>query len=188
MGFDFASAYNALIACNGKVDEALEFLLSSSQVAPAVTANAQSSQESFRSAASVKAGEAAMKRANAGKVKSISTRDTQGYRKKNKLKQSLKASNTAIPVENEILTSNTEQKKHRSNVSTSDGDVRISIPTKMSDKPQEEQIIRCVKRLSFYPRTVETLLKTFTLLKNDPTNDAYRKFIVLVLAINVSLK
>lgn len=51
---------------------------------------------------------------------------------------------------------------------------KYRVPEKLADKSLQEQVKRCVTRISSFPRTVETLLKTVSSLQKDPDNSSYR--------------
>lgn len=52
---------------------------------------------------------------------------------------------------------------------------KYRVPEKLTDKSLEEQVKRCVARVSSFPCTVETLLKTISSLQSDPRNWKYRR-------------
>jgi len=49
------------------------------------------------------------------------------------------------------------------------------MPTQMKDKTKEEQILRCTKRLSPHPLAVDTLLRSLTAIRTNPSDPKYRK-------------
>lgn len=51
----------------------------------------------------------------------------------------------------------------------------VTMPTQMKDKSKEEQIMRCAKRLAPHPHAVDTLLRAFRFIRQNPDNEKYRK-------------
>ena len=51
----------------------------------------------------------------------------------------------------------------------------LKIPEVLSKKPKEEQIKRSSKRLSPHPLAIDTLLRTITMIQQNPTNPKYRR-------------
>jgi len=51
----------------------------------------------------------------------------------------------------------------------------VKMPTQMKDKSKEEQIIRCTKRLSPHPLAVDTLIRSLTAIRANPSDPKYRK-------------
>ena len=172
MGFDSEMVMNALAAADGDVDVALEILLSSSSERGTVVESSASAPLA-RSAASVKAGQAALQRAE-------NRNGTDRRRGKKKVNATIDVSKRKTGFENLTSQTTANVKLPSSSASTNlNGNVpnhlSTNLPSKISDKSLEEQVTRCVERVAPYPRTVETFLLTFTKLKNNPDNDIYRK-------------
>mmetsp|Transcript_6007 Transcript_6007/g.9023 ORF Transcript_6007/g.9023 Transcript_6007/m.9023 type:complete len:291 (+) Transcript_6007:1-873(+) len=49
------------------------------------------------------------------------------------------------------------------------------MPTQMKDKSKEEQILRCTKRIAPHPLAVDTLLRAFMFIRQNPNEEKYRK-------------
>ncbi len=52
---------------------------------------------------------------------------------------------------------------------------KVKIPTQMKDKSKEEQILRCTKRIARHTLAVDTLLRAFTFIRQNPDDDKYRR-------------
>jgi len=170
MGFDEVSARNALIAAGGNNDAALEMLLAN-QSAVHQQQPQQSQVSSARSAASIRAGEAALARHGGGGLKV--KRNTGVGKSKDK-----KLSSISTTATNSRTTSTAGSVLHRQNPTTRslvDQHPNITLPKKLSDKSLEDQVTICVSRMVGRPRTVETFLKTCETLRSNPDHDAYRK-------------
>jgi hypothetical protein len=179
MGFDKESAKIALEMTNYNLEEATHHLLSNQEALSSHSAAASSSQSrsnannrSNRSAAIIRAGEAA---ANRAKNSSVKFGSNQIQKKKNTAASSNR--NTSTTTSRTATTSaNTFPTSSTMNTHTvSKTHPKVTMPTKMKDKSKEEQILRCSKRLAPYPHAVDTLLQAFTFVKNYPHNSKYRK-------------
>lgn len=51
----------------------------------------------------------------------------------------------------------------------------VKVPTKMSEKTKEEQILRSADRLKSSPQALDTLYKTLKTVQSNPTNPKFRK-------------
>merc|ERR1712137_1173468 len=163
---------------NYNLEEATHHLLSNQEALSSHSAATSSSQSrstahnrSNRSAAIIRAGEAAANRAQNSSTKF-------GSNQIQKKKSSAASSNRTTSTSRTATTSTNNFPS--SLVSTSKQTIskthpKVTMPTKMKDKSKEEQILRCSKRLAPYPHAVDTLLQAFTFVKNYPHNSKYRK-------------
>mmetsp|Transcript_1676 Transcript_1676/g.1994 ORF Transcript_1676/g.1994 Transcript_1676/m.1994 type:complete len:1452 (-) Transcript_1676:196-4551(-) len=175
MGFSESESRTAIQTCTGNVDQALEFLLSqqsltshSTTTLPASSAGRSSedtdlqraleaslkketstASKPVRSAASTRAGQAALSRFDTKATNSTSGR----VRKPNptsKPKSSVPSTSISIAHPN------------------------TKTPALLKNKPKEEQIQRCARRLSSHAYAVDTLHRCLSQLKTHPTNPKYR--------------
>jgi len=125
------------------------------------------------SAAALKAGQAAAVRAeNAnrrfganGKVLCKKEKQSTSLGRNNEISTS--SSNAYVANSTGSIASKTKRiSKHHPNV---------KIPVQMKDKSKEEQILRCTKRLAPYPLAVDTLLRAFMFIRQNPDEDKYRR-------------
>ena len=173
MGFDEVSARNALIAADGNNDAALEMLLANQSAVQ----QQQTQESSTRSAASIRAGEAALARHGGG-----SGSGGGGLKVKRKTgvgkSKDEKFSSISTNATNSRTASAAGSVLHRQNPTTRslvDQHPNITLPKKLCDKSLEDQVTICVGRMVGRPRTVETFLKTCETLRSNPDHDAYRK-------------
>ena len=181
MGFTKTQAENALIASKGNVEEAANLLLSEDSLVGSSTSSSLSSRADVhveseeeelqrairesqisasnkaRSAAAVRAGEAAMRRA---------TNSSKSFGSNRKILNSYSKDKASSPLIPNIA---------RKNASLSSDHPNVKVPTKMKDKSKEEQILRCASRLAPYPLGIDTLLKAFIMIRDHPNDDKYRK-------------
>ena len=170
MGFDSEMAVNALAAADGNVDEALEILLSSLPLDLPVQ---EQELPPLRSAPSVKAGQAALRRVES---RNGSKATNKSKVNKSTVKRRVPVQNSSsVNVSNSMLSTPIASSKSYSNSNIVSSHLTTNLPTKISEKTLEEQVTRCVERLTPYPRTVETLLLTLSKLRNNPDNDTFRK-------------
>ena len=184
MGFAKSHAENALEATGGNLEEATNHLLtnqsvldsdssSTSQVGNSNDGNqhqddknreiSRSSNFTARSAASIRAGEAAARRFNA---------PNKFAKNKNNGKRSNKTSPASTLSSTKTRTSSKSNKHQQQHFEAKHS---IQIPDRLANKSKEEQILRCAQRLAPYPLAVDTLLQAFTCIKNDPGNVKFRK-------------
>jgi len=189
MGFAKGHAENALEATGGNLEEATNHLLTnqsvldsdSSSTSQAGNSNdgnqhqddknreiSRSSNFTARSAASIRAGEAAARRINApnkfAKNKNKNKNKNNGNKGSNKTSPTLTLSSTK-----------TSSKSNKHDQQHFEAKHSIQIPDRLANKSKEEQILRCAQRLAPYPLAVDTLLQAFTCIKNDPGNVKFRK-------------
>jgi hypothetical protein len=179
MGFNRSLAENALVASNGNVEQATNLLLSQGSLVSSSTSSSVSglgeeeeeeqlqrairesqisaSNHKARSAAAVRAGEAAMKRA---------TNATKTFGSNGKVFNPNSKGHTTSSLLPNVANKNTSLSSLHPNV---------KVPTKMKDKSKEEQILRCASRLAPYPLGVDTLLKAFIMIRDHPNDEKYRK-------------
>jgi hypothetical protein len=127
------------------------------------------------SAASIRAGQAAASRAENANRR-FGTNGKVIAKKENKKKSIQKTSYTS---------SNTTAFNQPSSTSVTNmlkpgkGDLKdhpnVKMPTQMKDKSKEEQILRCAKRIAPHPLAVDTLLRAFVFIRENPDNVKYRK-------------
>jgi len=126
--------------------------------------------KSNQSAASVKAGQAAL-----GRFQNSSTTYGANGIKKKKSTATTKSNNTnSSSKKNNTSKSNTNNTNNTNYKTTKFEHPNVKVPTKMSDKTKEEQILRCTKRLSTNSLAIDTLLKSFTTIRDKPTQDKFR--------------
>jgi hypothetical protein len=169
MGFDKTQAANALEATNGDLEQATNHLLTNQSVLeqqqqqnghPSQRQSQQhqnqnqNRQNQHRSAASIRAGQAAASRFE-------DRANSKFAPKKKKPTRTQKLGKLQPQTEQQQ-----PYKAHHPNV---------KMPPKLSSKTKEEQILRCANRLAPHPSAVDTLLNAFTFIQNHPDNDKYRK-------------
>ena len=200
MGFDAAQARNALHVTNGDIDQAATLLLTSGGIdsAPAPPTNEKAIQNaieeslqseenrllrqaqeasvaSHRSAAVVRAGEAAARRAAEASQKFGNANKTVGKPSKQtgSLHDPLDLTKQQDTTSNEQVLPTKYEKPRKEAVSQYHP--QVMVPAKLQDKTKEEQILRCANRLKFHPLAVDTLHRALSAVQNDPANDKYRK-------------
>lgn len=185
MGFDRTHALNALEATGGNVEEAVNHLLTNQEaLAKATTIGSVTSDfhsnvdgETRRgrqvSAASLRAGQAAAQRAK-------NSSNTFGSNKavlSNKISQSKKGTRSNVSTSKNV-------KKNVQGTSTTNHSTRniisghhpgVKVPSKMTEKSKEEQILRCSQRLAPHPLAVDTLLQALISVRDHPLNEKYRR-------------
>jgi UBA/TS-N domain/PUB domain/UBX domain len=211
MGFDGATASQALQATNGNVDQAAELLLlaSSASVLPGGPGGQHQQQQQqqqqtvidltgndgraaedddsevmrrvlqqsvddeqnrrqvqLQSAASRRAGEAALARAGARAATSHSPTSRNAAARTTKAPTNGKQ--PSAPSASSVSISSTASKL----LAAHHPEVKV-IP-KLQDKSKEEQVLRCADRLKNSPQAVDTLLRALTTIRDHPHDDKYR--------------
>jgi hypothetical protein len=165
MGFDKIQCENALEATNGDLEQATHHLLANQSVLdqePQLQNNNQdsnntSSTNRHRSAAAVRAGQAAASRAQ-----------PKPNTRKNKPTKPNTKNNTSTNT-------NSTKKKLNQHQPYKASHPNVQMPPALSSKTKQEQILRCTNRLAPHPLAVDTLLRAFTCIRTDPDADKYRK-------------
>lgn len=189
MGFDRTHALNALEATGGNVEEAVNHLLTNQEALATVSTieslannldlNVNGEVKNGRqvSAASLRAGQAAAQRAmnasntfgsnkavlsnkNTKTIKSTNSNATHGKNVKNIHGSALYSSNAI---------------RHSGGNAISGHHPGVKVPSKMTEKSKEEQILRCSQRLAPYPLAVDTLLQALISVRDNPLNEKYRR-------------
>uniref|UniRef100_A0A7S3V3X8 UBA domain-containing protein n=1 Tax=Chaetoceros debilis TaxID=122233 RepID=A0A7S3V3X8_9STRA len=133
------------------------------------TSNNNNHSDNFKSAASIRAGQAAATRAKNASRK-------------------FGANGKVIPKKQSTLSS-ASNPKTKTTVSMSTGNSQLTsteakfaaehpgvkIPKKLKDHSKLQQIMRCTKRLASHALAVDTLIIALRHIRNDPDNDKYRK-------------
>lgn len=172
MGFDRIQSQNALEATNGDLEEAMNHLLTNQSVldqqSDAVdNSNGNSTNatatgsDRHRSAASIRAGQAAASRAQNNPY----IKNTKSNRKKPSITSKLKPSSVASAPRGTTTMTNNFKAQHPN----------VQMPPKLSSKTKEEQILRCTNRLASHPFAVDTLLHAFSSIQKSPDNEKFRK-------------
>ena len=185
MGFDKTQATNALEASNGNLQEATNFLLTNQEATTslgAATSSANASNNSNNntntsSNARMTALNAAGKAA-ANRAKTAASRfGTNGISKPKQTKKNNtnNSNSNSKPIGNDNYINNLNATPSKKIAAIKAHHPKVKVPTKMGDKSKEEQILRCSKRLAPHPLAVDTLLQAFMHVRDDPSNDKYRK-------------
>lgn len=127
-----------------------------------------------RSAASVRAGLAALLRSEAEAKKDSYTKK-KSKSNLNKSKSRNVSSKKPAPVPPPPTSQNSYVPKHSVNSVLAKHHPDVKIPKKLIEKSKEEQIVRCADRLKSSPRAVDTLYLSLTALNKEPNNDKFRK-------------
>jgi len=189
MGFDKTQATNALEASNGNLQEATNFLLTNQEAATSLSAaantnansstannNASSTSSSnARMAALTLAGKAAANRAKTAASRFGTNGAILSKPKQTKKNNSSNSNSNSNPIGNDNYIHNLNATPSKKIAAIKAYHPKVKVPTKMSDKSKEEQILRCSKRLAPHPLAVDTLLQAFMHVRDDPSNDKYRK-------------
>lgn len=173
MGFSQNLSKNALEASNGNVEEATNILLSQISAAESTNGNQSvhledqdlqraiyeskisASNQKLRSAASIRAGEAATARV---------TKASQKF-----------GTGGNVIVEKYSFKSGNSTSSPKMNKKSLSRHPNVRLPTQMKDKSKEEQIMRCTKRLAPHPSAVDTLCKALITIRDNPDDEKYRK-------------
>lgn len=191
MGFDRIHALNALEATGGNVEEAVNHLLTNHEALTKasvmthdhlpnnldLTVERETTGDRKVSAASLRAGQAAVQRAT-------NASNAFGSNKAVLLNKNPKAvkgtSNNVIHKQNvkkvhgDALYETNTMKYSTGNV-ISGHHPGVKVPSKMTEKSKEEQILRCSQRLAPYPLAVDTLLQALISVRDNPLNEKYRR-------------
>eukprot|EP00586_Coscinodiscus_wailesii_P004457 CAMPEP_0172487862 /NCGR_PEP_ID=MMETSP1066-20121228/17124_1 /TAXON_ID=671091 /ORGANISM="Coscinodiscus wailesii, Strain CCMP2513" /LENGTH=441 /DNA_ID=CAMNT_0013254727 /DNA_START=205 /DNA_END=1530 /DNA_ORIENTATION=+ len=130
---------------------------------------ATSNKKQVKSAASSRAGAAALARFAATEDKWGKKTTTATKNQKNKPKPAKKKTSPSHPP---ITTTATPTPT--SYMQPKPPSRNLTIPTKMKDKTKEEQILRTVGRLTPHPRAVDTLLVALRSVRDHPENAKFR--------------
>lgn len=149
-----------------QLQQAMQQSLQMQQSSQQATASSNPSK-SNRSAASIKAGQAAL-----GRFQNSSTTYGANGIKKKKATSTTKSNNTSSTKNKNPSKSNSNNTNYKT---TKFEHPNVKVPTKMSDKTKEEQILRCTQRLSTNSLAIDTLLKSFQTIRDNPNQDKYRK-------------
>lgn len=131
--------------------------------------NYSQSDTNFKSAASIRAGQAAAARAK------NASRKFGAHGKVIPKKQSTlsSASSKAVSSTTSMSVGNSQLTSTEAKFATEHPGVKI--PKKLTDHSKLQQIMRCTKRLSSHALAVDTLIIALRHIRNDPDNDKYRK-------------
>lgn len=131
--------------------------------------SAGASSKVARTAAMNRAAEAALSRAEASQNRfGTSKLSAKGGKKPTKTKPAEPSNLPSKPVSRPTAARSTS-----GGLSTHHPNVQV--PKQLKDKSKEEQLLRCANRLSPYPPAVDTLLRALTAVRDDPSNEKYRK-------------
>jgi hypothetical protein len=134
----------------------------------------QRTKQPFVSAASLKAGQAAAARAE-NSNRRFGTNGKLMVKREGKKKSSIGGTKSTSAS----ISASTSTSTNMAVLSTSKAALKdhpnVKMPTQMKDKSKEEQILRCAKRLSTHPFAVDTLLRAFTFIRQNPDDSKYRK-------------
>lgn len=172
MGFSANDARNALQASGGNVDRAAEFLLAnatnSAPRPPSSNTNARQQQKV----------EAEFNRALQASVETEEARQLEEARKasasQKKAPPSAASSRAGQATAARAAAGQAPfAANNKAKVSAAHPDVKV--PVRLSNKPKEEQLLRCADRMKAHPRAVDTLYIALTSIQKDPDNDKFRK-------------
>ena len=158
---------------------------SSTQKTTTTTTKTTAKKQHITSAASLKAGQAALTRAEMANQRfGANGKILTNKKKKTSTSSSLNVENiekyrpqgsSAIAATATTSSSSPYTSQLKVDKSTLKDHPTVKMPTQMKDKTKEEQIIRCTKRLASHPHAVDTLLRAFRMIRQNPNNDKYRK-------------
>jgi UBA/TS-N domain./PUB domain. len=185
MGFDRTHALNALEVTGGNVEEAVNHLLTNQEALAkattidSVTSNFHSNVDGEMrrgrqvSAASLRAGQAAAQRA----MNSFNTFGSNKAVLSNKISQSKKSTTGNVTTSKNVKKNfqGTSTAKHNTGNVISGHHPGVKVPSKMTEKSKEEQVLRCSQRLAPHPLAVDTLLQALISVRDHPLNEKYRR-------------
>ena len=181
MGFAEADARHALQISGGNVEQAAEWLLTNAaphenmnavaaqthddDLQKALQASLEEAEQTRRgqqpqSAASRKAGEAALSRFDNSSNKSKPQRN-------NTTKIKAKLVVTSKPAVIDLTTETPKAVPVPSHP-------KVQVPKRLSEHDKEDQILRCAKRVAPHPQAVDTLLKSLQQLQKNPKNPTFQ--------------
>jgi hypothetical protein len=189
MGFSDADARRALQVNNGNVEQAAEWLLTSTtndngiptamQATTAQTENdelqeaisaslEEAAQRPPQSAASKRAGQAALSRFDTDPTKNKTTKGPTKPKPRTNPKatpaSTMKMKPAGTSTANTITFKTAPLASHPN----------VKVPKRLSQHDKEDQILRCANRIAPHPMAVDTLLKSLTQLQKHPSDPKYK--------------
>lgn len=153
------------------MQESLQMEQSRQQTTSSSEPGSMSTRIAGRSAASIRAGQAALERFQDSGDKFGSNRKTLKKKKASTKPASTKSSKSPTRSYHDSKPTNTNVNYKAPKFEHPN----VKVPTAMKDKTKEEQILRCTQRLSTNSLAVDTLIRTFRTIRDNPHNDKYRR-------------
>jgi hypothetical protein len=180
MGFDAASARNALAETGGDVDSAAVLLLRSPSPSMPVHVPSNNNQdEAMRNAMEESLQTEDQRLYRQAQEASLQPPRAQQQPQKKHISVTTNrqppASTAAATKSGQAAASRATTRGKSNHSLIQEHHPNVKVPTKLEDKSKEEQITRNANRVKGHPAAVDTLYKALTALRNDPNNQKFRR-------------